>query len=668
MTTLKKTKKSVTTKGKQSKAVSVADKNQVIDQKVENIDLDLVTCNPFNPRKHNSDEDLQELASSIKIYGVIQPITVRAMDDSFEIICGERRYHASLIAGAVTIPAIVTQLSDEEAMEITIVENLQRKDISPVEESNAFKLLMDKRSYSIEELSVRFAKSDSYVRGRLQLCNLIAEVADLLLNNEITITASLELSKLCPEIQTDIYNDHLIESDGYQCWRNLNINDFRSRIKNKYCSDLSKFDFEKTECLNCRFNSAIQDLFAVDKCGNCQNIACLQEKQKLYMVDSTIQIVDSGHNYAACVRPHSVDSAIVEQLKEQGVDVIEMHPQMFPEEPDKPIADDFDSTEEYNEAVQEYEADVIDYKDTLKTIKEMESEGKIQRLVDVSNATPTICYRVISDESVEVQEDPVAKMKAKDKRNKEISIEKTVADIKQYISDKSFPDTEFTEREEVLLYFVLFTSLRRREFKKFELKDPWSISDEQKIKLAEKLTVQQKTTLKREYISSYLSGANGAGKLAELLMEYSSLHFPDAVSEIKKQHDDVYEKRHKSLTERIKAAEQPSGGEAANAVVVVDETNSIVDVEAEAKGIIETEVETKSSITAEAETSGNNDFEAKGVKVFDIPENGVVAAEIAENEDITECLANGIELSQLVRLPEKILVGEKAENMVLEAV
>jgi ParB family chromosome partitioning protein len=691
MATVKKenTKKSVPKKGKSVvESVSVTDKKTALtsDQKVEVLALDLISCNPFNPRKHNSDEDLQELASSIKIHGVIQPITVRGQDGFYEIICGERRYHASFIAGLTTIPAIVTQLSDEEAMEITIVENLQRKDISPVEESNAFKLLMDKRNYSIEELTGRFAKSDSYVRGRLQLCNLITDIADLLSNNEVTITISLELSKLCSEIQADIYNDHLKESDGYQCWRNLNINDFRSRIKQKYCSDLSKFDFDKTECFDCRFNSALQDLFAVDKCGNCQNIACLQEKHKLYMVNSAIQIVDSGRNYAACVRPNSADPAIIGQLKEQGVDVYEMYPSRFPEEPQKPLADDFDSTEEYNEAVQEYEADVIDYKDSIESIEKMEAEGKIQRLVDVTNTTPTICYRVIPDEDHEPQEDPVVKMKAKDLRNKEISIEKTVAEVKQFTSEKSFPDTDFTEREEVLLYFVLFSSLRRREFNKFGLKDPWGVTDEQKIKLAEKLTVKQKTTLKREYISSHLSGATGAGKLAELLIEFSMMHFPDDVSGIKQQHDDVYEKRHKSLTERIKAAEQPVESVGTIDGVAVDgETNSVVDVDAETEGGIETKTEgvletvnkgngdtgTKGNVDfdIDSETKDNDYFEAEGVKVFDILENEVVvAAEVAENEETTENFADDVVLSQLIRLPKKIIVGEKAESVALEAV
>ena len=661
MTTVEKksTRKSTSKKTKPVNiTVSVTDNKADISpaQKVEKIEFDLISCNPFNPRKHNAEEDLQELASSIKVYGVIQPITVRTQGGFFEIVCGERRYLASLIAGLKTIPAIVTQMSDEEAMEVTIVENLQRKDISPVEESNAFKLLIEKRSYSIEELAVRFSKSDSYIRGRLQLCNLITEIADLLSANEITIIASLELSKLCTEIQTDIFNDHLKESDGYQCWRSLKISELRSRIEQKYCTDLSKYDFDKTECRDCHFNSALQDLFAVDNCGNCQNISCLQEKQKAFMVNITTQIVDAGQNFAACVIPNTTDPALVGQLKEKGIDVLEILPNRFPEKPEKPLAENFESTEEYNEAIQEYETDIVDYEDSLESIKQMQAEGKIQNLVDVSGAHPVVCYRVVSEESTETKEDPIAKLIDKDKRNKEISIEKTVADVKAYISDKSFPDSIFSDREEMLLYFVMFSTLRRSEYRKFGLQDPWLISDEKKIKLAEKLTVQQKTTLKRDYISSYLSGANGAGKLSELLMEFASLHFPDAVGAIKKQHDDVYEKRHKSLSERIQAAEKTINSAEKDNAVITDEVAETVDG---AEFIVD---------------SVDEGFTGVGVdSVVDVvdtefADNSGEPFEITETEDTSEILAYGIENFPLPELHKPIFIDEKAELVMLEAV
>ena len=90
---------------------------------IENIELSMIVCNPFNPRKYRTEEDLEELKTSIFNYGIIQPVTVRRKDEAYEIVCGERRFYASRLAGLMTIPALVKDYSDEEAMEICILEN-----------------------------------------------------------------------------------------------------------------------------------------------------------------------------------------------------------------------------------------------------------------------------------------------------------------------------------------------------------------------------------------------------------------------------------------------------------------------------------------------------------------------------------------------------------------
>jgi hypothetical protein len=101
---------------------------------IQNIELSMIVCNSFNPRKYRTEEDLEELKQSIVNFGIIQPFTLRVKGETYEIVCGERRFRASLKAGISTIPAIVKNYSDEEAMEICILENLQRRDINPVED------------------------------------------------------------------------------------------------------------------------------------------------------------------------------------------------------------------------------------------------------------------------------------------------------------------------------------------------------------------------------------------------------------------------------------------------------------------------------------------------------------------------------------------------------
>jgi ParB family transcriptional regulator, chromosome partitioning protein len=136
----------------------------------------------FNPRKRFDETSLYELAESIKRQGVLQPITVRPVDgtDRYGIVFGERRYRASVIAGRDEIPAIVTELSDEEAEEMAITENLQRKDVTPVEEAAAYQRLIESGRHTVQTLAQLFGKNENYIRTRLKFTALIPEIAALL--------------------------------------------------------------------------------------------------------------------------------------------------------------------------------------------------------------------------------------------------------------------------------------------------------------------------------------------------------------------------------------------------------------------------------------------------------------------------------------------------------
>ena len=138
------------------------------------ISLSLIDRNSFNPRKVFNEEALEELALSIKGKGVIQPIVVRPVGNRYEIVCGERRFRASLIAGMENIPACIKELSDDEAEEYAITENLQRKDVSPLEEAEAFSKLVSGGKYDINSLAIKFGKSEAFIRGRVSYSRLKA--------------------------------------------------------------------------------------------------------------------------------------------------------------------------------------------------------------------------------------------------------------------------------------------------------------------------------------------------------------------------------------------------------------------------------------------------------------------------------------------------------------
>jgi ParB family chromosome partitioning protein len=262
------------------------------------------------------------------------------------------------MAGRETIPAIVKEYSDAEAMEICILENLQRRDVSPVEEAVSFGKLMEIRGYSIGDLVKQFGKTDKYIRSRLQLRNLVDEVSELLVREEITLAVALELARFCPDIQRDVYENHLSEDDNYS-WKHLQTKDFRRMLENKYSTDLSRYEFDKAGCKGCRFNSSVYDLFANGCCGNCQNMDCLRCKQGEFVASETTKLLNERKNVnvGICVAPNSFASAeVVNNLIDTGCEIYEMQASRLPEEPEKPLPEQFETEEEYHEAEAGYES------------------------------------------------------------------------------------------------------------------------------------------------------------------------------------------------------------------------------------------------------------------------------------------------------------------------
>ncbi|BFH18109.1 ParB/RepB/Spo0J family partition protein [Paenibacillus melissococcoides] len=148
------------------------------DDKVMEVSLQQLRPNPYQPRKNFDEQSIQELAESIKQHGVIQPIIVRSVVKGYEIIAGERRYRASQLLGLPTIPAVIRSFSDQQVMEIALIENLQRENLNAIELALAYQGLMDQFSLTQEELSVKVGKSRSHIANFLRLLQLPEEVKE----------------------------------------------------------------------------------------------------------------------------------------------------------------------------------------------------------------------------------------------------------------------------------------------------------------------------------------------------------------------------------------------------------------------------------------------------------------------------------------------------------
>jgi ParB family chromosome partitioning protein len=161
--------------------------------------LDKILPNPAQPRLSYEEDSLTELADSIREHGVIQPILVRPVGPQYELIAGERRWRASRLAERRSIPAIVVEFDESTALEVSIIENLQREDVSPLEEAAMFRKMTDAFGYSVRQLAQKVGKDKGYVENRLRLADAPPEIRELVSVRKDTISHAYELMRIGDE-------------------------------------------------------------------------------------------------------------------------------------------------------------------------------------------------------------------------------------------------------------------------------------------------------------------------------------------------------------------------------------------------------------------------------------------------------------------------------------
>jgi ParB family transcriptional regulator, chromosome partitioning protein len=164
---------------------------------VKVLSIDRIESNPGQPRTVFDEDALRELAASIKEHGVLQPILVRPLGDNrYQLIAGERRWRATREAGIATIPALVEEIDDDTALEISIIENLQREDLSPLEEATMFDRMVREHGYSIRKLAEKLGKDKGYLENRLRLADAPEEIRELVSLRKDTVSHAYELLKV----------------------------------------------------------------------------------------------------------------------------------------------------------------------------------------------------------------------------------------------------------------------------------------------------------------------------------------------------------------------------------------------------------------------------------------------------------------------------------------
>lgn len=225
------------------------------NEEIVNLKLSELRPNPYQPRKTFDEGSIDELASSIKEHGVIQPIIVKKSIKGYEIIAGERRFRASKKLGLETIPAIIRNFTDEQMMEIALLENLQRENLNAIEEAIAYQSMIDKLNLTHEQLAKKVGKSRSHITNMLGLLRLPKEVQDMITKKEISMGHARVLSKLEDEKQIIETAQKIVEENipVRELEEKTDSKEFEKRVKIKRKTNISEKneDYKYVEELLC---------------------------------------------------------------------------------------------------------------------------------------------------------------------------------------------------------------------------------------------------------------------------------------------------------------------------------------------------------------------------------------------------------------------------------
>ena len=214
------------------------------------IELSQIRSNPYQPRKVFDEEALNELADSIKVYGVVEPVILKKSVKGYEIVAGERRCKASKIAGLTTVPAIIKDFTDEEMMEIALLENIQREDLNPVDTAISISNILQVKDMTQEEFSKKFGKSRSYITNLLGLLNLPKSVQELVKNGKLSMSHARCLSKIDDEEKVINLANKIIKE-------NLNVRDVEKMLSKKDDKKIIKEKNEKFRMYEDAFSDTI---------------------------------------------------------------------------------------------------------------------------------------------------------------------------------------------------------------------------------------------------------------------------------------------------------------------------------------------------------------------------------------------------------------------------
>lgn len=515
-------------------------------EQIQNLKVDSIHPSGLNPRKFFDPASMAELSNNIKVLGILQPITVRPKGDGYEIICGERRWRAAQMAELETIPTIVRDLTDDEAMDVAITENLQRKDIDPFEEADAFRYLLDKKQ-TFDDIAARFGKSTVFVRGRVKLLDLINPLRALYNEKAIPVSHCLELSKFSAELQTKIYEEHYQKESHYSSWHNHSMRQLRNNLDSNFFEKLKGASFNTADCKQCPNNTAACGLFEDERGVLCSDKECYKRKTIEHRVAKIHEYYEKAPEIIlfSYYTNGSLNEAVYKQLKEDGIPYYSDNQYYIKWSKDKPKKAKDQTDEEFAEEVKEYE----EYQAQIE--KEI-AEGKLfraRRIDDNSFGEKVVVYlrdgkKAPAESSPEMK---IKELQGKDSRNAELAIEKSIELCRALFGDIGVEDgKELSDLERGIAIYLMSGYAEQRNMLKSSV--------DETLTLLKNITPEQCADICRYFIKNKLS-TYGHGIDSRLWIEFAREHFPEQVAEIEDKQQKIYEKRKAGIDARIEELE-----------------------------------------------------------------------------------------------------------------
>lgn len=543
---------------------------------------------PNQPRKFFDEHAMQELTASVMEKGVIQPILVRLKNKKLMLVCGERRLKAATsVMNAQkernTIPAVIRELSDDEALELQIIENLQRKEVHPMEEAVAFKSLID-HGKDLKEIAAKVGKSEFYARQRVKLCALTEGWQKVFFSNRISISEVLKLVLFDPGVQNE-----LLKEEGDQPEIKFSKWDLA-----KYMGNLSTAPFDLTDpnlnkkmgaCTGCQFNSASAKLFQdADRQPTCSLIPCFKTKCDNHFIKELDDALAEPAMIFILGEYGNYSDKFTKKVEAAGFKVVDKHSYSEPYRPELPNYEEFkeewleDNVADEKAMSKSFEEEIKTYEKDLEEYNKKVAGGKFKKAYVISGddrgkyVYVTIVNRGSSlkapGSSAQTKEkekegtlnaqditDEIERIRVREKRTKEIDEQKIWGELRTHFNppvNAKMMIGEFSQVEREAIATALYNKIEYSGKSSFEK----MFAPKTKFAKIDNETFQQ---VLRFFMLSILPPSilySGYNDDAKLCLKVAHEYFPSVLKDIQDKQAEATKKRVGKVDKRITDLQQ----------------------------------------------------------------------------------------------------------------